>query len=168
MIERPEPHVAADERTTLVQFLDYFRATLEWKAEGLTDEQAATATVEPSSLTISGLVRHMTDVERLWFRHCFEGEVVEPVYWTDDHPDGDFEVDAATSLDEALTMWRAEVERCCEIIESATDLGETSAAPHHGEFPTMRWILVHMVEEYARHCGHADLIRERIDGARGD
>jgi uncharacterized damage-inducible protein DinB len=168
MIERPEPEIAADERTTLVQFLDYFRATLEWKAEGLSDEQAATATAAPSDLTISGLVRHLTDVERTWFRHCFEGEAVQPVYWTDEHPDGDLEVDAATSLDEALATWRAEIERSREIVESVTDLGETSAAPNHGDFPSMRWILVHMIEEYARHCGHADLIREGIDGARGD
>jgi uncharacterized damage-inducible protein DinB len=168
MVDRVDPEFATDERTTLVQFLAYQRDTLQLKCEGLTDEQAATASVEPSILSMTGLVRHMADVERNWFRRCFEGEPAPPLYYSDEHPDGDLEVDAATSLEEAVAAWRDEIAHSDEILESVTDLDEASAAPRHGNFPNARWILVHLIEEYARHCGHADLIRERIDGVTGD
>jgi hypothetical protein len=164
--DRPEPDWATDERTTLVQFLDYYRTTLERQAFGLTDAQAATASVEPSMLTMTGLVRHMHDVERNWFRRCFHGETIDPAYYSRERPDGDLEVDAATSLADAIAAWRAEIAVCDEILAGVTDMGRLATGrSSRGGQPNMRWVLVHLIEEYARHCGHADLIRERIDGA---
>jgi Protein of unknown function (DUF664) len=164
--ERLDPHWASDERTTLVEFLRYQRDTLERQAFGLTDEQGATAAVSPSILTLTGLIRHMTEVERAWFRRRFVGDGSAPVYFTPERPDGDLEVDAAMSIADAIAAWRAEIELCDQILDGASDLGQVASVPtHSGAYPNMRWILVHMIEEYARHCGHADLIRERIDGA---
>jgi len=164
--DRPEPDWATDERSTLLQYLQYYRTTLERQAFGLTDEQAATATVAPSMLTMTGLIRHMTDVERNWFRRCFNAEAVEPAYFSDERPDGDLEVDAQLSLAGTLAAWRAEIELCDQIAARVTEMGTLAAGrSRHGHRPNMRWVLVHMIEEYARHCGHGDLIRERIDGA---
>jgi hypothetical protein len=168
VVERVEPDDASDERTTLEQFLRYYRDTLEMKADGVSDAAAATMSCPPSILTITGLVRHMTEVERNWFRRCFAGEDAAPIYYSDERPDGDLEVEPDTSLADAITAWRWEVAQCDRILDSVPDLEEVSAAPRHGHHPNMRWILVHMIEEYARHCGHADLIRERIDGAVGE
>jgi hypothetical protein len=163
---RPEPDWATDERSTLMQFLDYQRTTLERQAFGLADEQAATASVEPSILTMTGLFRHMTDVERNWFRRCFDGQTIDPLYYSDERPDGDLEVDATMSLADTIAAWRAEIAVCDQIAGAVTDMGQLAAGRSRlGYQPNMRWVLVHMIEEYARHCGHADLIRERIDGA---
>jgi hypothetical protein len=149
-----------------VQFLDYYRTTLERQAFGLTDAQAASASAEPSILTLTGLVRHMHDVERSWFRRCFAGEVIDPAHFSRERPDGDLEVDASTSLAGAIAEWRAEIEVCDEILGRVTDMDQLAAGrSRSGGQPTMRWVLIHLIEEYARHCGHADLIRERIDGA---
>jgi hypothetical protein len=164
--DRPEPDWATDERTTLLQFLQYQRITLERQAFGLTDAQAADASAAPSMLTITGLIRHMTDVERNWFRRCFDGQTIEPLYYDDARPDGDLEVDAGMSLADTIVVWRAEIALCDQIVSRVTDMGQLSAGRSRmGYQPNMRWVLVHMIEEYARHCGHADLIRERIDGA---
>ncbi|MGD9995968.1 MAG: DinB family protein [Ilumatobacteraceae bacterium] len=163
---RPEPDWASDERTTLVQFLDYYRTTLERQAFGLTDAQAATASTEPSMLTLTGLVRHMHDVERNWFRRCFDGETIDPEYYSRERPDGDLEVDESTSLAGAVAAWRAEIAICDRILGKVTDMNQLATGrSSSGGRPNMRWVLVHLIEEYARHCGHADLIRERIDGA---
>ena len=168
MLERTDPEAASDERTTLVQFLDYQRDSLELKAAGLSDEQAATASCPPSMLTLTGLVRHLAEVERNWFRRCFAAEDAPPLFYSDERPDGDLEVDATTSLEDSIAVWRAEVARADEVVAGVSDLGQLAAAPRHGNYPNMRWILVHMIEEYARHMGHADLLRERIDGVVGD
>lgn len=167
-IPRPEPDFATDERTTLTQFLDYLRATLLIKCEGLSDDQAAAATVEPSILTLTGLVRHLAEVERSWLQRCFRGMDADPLYYDDANPDGDLEVDARTSLAEAIGTWREQVVVSDRVIAECPDLGDLALRPRHDGTPNMRWILVHMVEEYARHCGHADLLRERIDGTVGD
>lgn len=164
--ERPEPEWATDERTALLQFLGYYRTTLERQAWGLTDAQAASASVEPSPITITGLFRHMAEVERSWFRRCFAGEAVGQLYCSPEHPDGDFEVDATTSLPQAIDEWRAEVDAADRIVAGVSDPGQLSAGTSRlGGRPNLRWVLVHLIEEYARHAGHADLIRERIDGA---
>jgi hypothetical protein len=163
---RTDPDWASDERTTLIQFLRYQRTTLERQAFGLTDAQAATASVEPSMLTLTGLLRHMTEVERNWFRRCFAGEAVSPEYYSDVRPDGDLEVDATMSLATTLATWRAEIALCDAILAGVTDMAQLAEGrTRHGGRPNMRWVMVHMIEEYAQHCGHADLIRERIDGA---
>jgi hypothetical protein len=168
MVERVEPEYATPERTTLVQFLRYYRDSLELKTEGLSDAAAATASCPPSILTLTGLVRHMSDVERSWFRRCFAGEDTPPIYYSTERPDGDLEVDREMSLAEAITAWRSEIARCDLVLDGVADLDSVSAAPRHGHHPNMRWVVVHMIEEYARHCGHADLLRERIDGVVGD
>jgi hypothetical protein len=169
MAERIDPHMNPDERTALWEFLRYYRDTLELKTVGLTDAQAATASCPPSILTLTGLVRHMAEVERNWFRRVFRGEDAGPLYYSDERPDGDLDlVDEHTPLAASIHDWRREIAVADEIITSVNDLGQVAAALRHGDQVNMRWILVHMIEEYARHCGHADLLRERIDGVTGD
>jgi uncharacterized damage-inducible protein DinB len=164
--DRHDPDWASDERTTLIQFLRYQRTTLERQAFGLTDGQAATASVAPSILTLTGLLRHMTEVERNWFRRVFAGENTSPEYYTDERPDGDLEVDATISLATTLDTWRAEVALSDSILDGVSDMDQLAEGrSRHGGQPNMRWVMVHMIEEYAQHCGHGDLIRERIDGA---
>jgi uncharacterized damage-inducible protein DinB len=111
-----------------------------------------------------GLVRHMADVERSWFRRGIAGEQAAPIYYSDDDPDGDLHVSAADTLDEALHTWQHEVEHARSILVDA----ELDDLERHREEYSVRWILVHMIEEYARHCGHLDLIRQAIDGTTGD
>jgi Protein of unknown function (DUF664) len=118
-IERPLPPLNADERTTLESWLDFHRATLAIKCDGLGDEQAAAASVPPSGLTLTGLVQHLAEVERNWFRRVLAGRALD------------------------------------------------STGRFSGQDVSLRWIYVHMIEEYARHNGHGDLVRERIDGATG-
>jgi uncharacterized damage-inducible protein DinB len=166
-IERTMPPLNADERGTLEGWLDFQRATLARKCEGLDDEQAATASVPPSGVTLTGLVQHMAEVERNWFRRVFAGEQAPPIYDPQadpDGPDGGFELAAGTSLGDALATWRAEIARAREHCagRALADTGRFMA-----QDVSLRWIFVHMIEEYARHNGHADLIRERIDGSVG-
>jgi Protein of unknown function (DUF664) len=165
-LPRPDPDWATDERTTLLQFLGYYRTTIHRQVDGLSDEQAASASVPPSMLTLTGLVRHMTEVERNWFRRCFAAEAVTPEYYSDEHPDGDLEVDASISIESTVAAWQREIAICDAIVAAASSLDQLSAGTSRlGGRPNLRWIVVHLIEEYARHCGHADLIRERIDGA---
>jgi hypothetical protein len=148
----------------LVEFLNFYRAVFRRKAEGIDDDAARTAMCPPSDLTIMGLVRHLAEVERSWFRRCIAGEDAAPIYYSDDDPDGDLHVGPADTLDEALDTWQREVELAEAILAGAAldDLAR------HREQYSVRWILVHMIEEYARHCGHLDLIRQAIDGSTGD
>ncbi|MFZ4718587.1 MAG: DinB family protein [Ilumatobacteraceae bacterium] len=172
MTARPEPPPQPDERTALESFLDYFRATLRWKADGLTDEQARAATVEPSIMSIAGLLRHMAEVERHWFQMYLRGDAENRLFW---HlgPDADFEVPDDVTLAECLAVYDAEIANSQEIAArySLDDLAALNDRDRgfDGDWqPNLRWIMVHMIEEYARHAGHADLIRERIDGVTGD
>jgi uncharacterized damage-inducible protein DinB len=159
----------ADERATLVAFLDYQRAVLGRKAHGLSDGQARRAACPPSDLSIIGLIRHMADVERNWSQRRFAGENRQPLYYGDAHPDGDpdgdFHPPADATLAEALSTFWAEV-AASDRIYSAASLDDVArdAEPAY----TLRWILVHLIEEYSRHCGHADLVRQALDGATGD
>jgi uncharacterized damage-inducible protein DinB len=164
---RAIPPLNADERTTLESWLDFQRVTLARKCEGLDDEQAAAASVPPSGLTLTGLVQHLAEVERNWFRRVFAGEPVPPIYDPDadpDGPDGGFELTGDASLGEALATWQAEIARARAI---CADRAPTDTGRFGGQEVSLRWIYVHLIEEYARHNGHADLIRERIDGATG-
>lgn len=165
--EPRDPATTAGERTTLVEFLDYFRRVLERKVHGL-DEDQVRVHVAASSIDLLGLVRHMAEVERWWFRRVFAAEVDDGVF-DDTDPDIEWHHSSADTLAEALTHWRAEVLRAREIVIAAPSLDQVAAfrESHRGEV-SLRWILVHMIEEYARHCGHADLIREAIDGSVGD
>jgi uncharacterized damage-inducible protein DinB len=166
--ERPRTPTTADERETLTAFLDWYRTTLSRKCAGLTAEQLAQRNVEPSTLSLLGLVRHMGDVERGWFR-AFNGEDAHDRYTSKDDPDGDFDNAAADEeqVRDALDYWCAEIEHAREVA-AAHELTDTFRHPRSGNPISLRWILVHMIEEYARHCGHADFLRERIDGETGD
>ncbi|MEE4419361.1 DinB family protein [Streptomyces bugieae] len=168
----PPPH--ADERATLEAWLDFHRATLPLKCEGLDDRQLRLASVPPSSMTLLGLVQHLAEVERNWFQRVFAGQDV-PAVFAEDSGQGEgagFDLVPGRGIDEALAVWRAEVARSRELIagRSLDDSGRLSEqeAGHVGDKGvSLRWILVHMIEEYARHNGHADLLRERIDGVTG-
>lgn len=161
------PPLNADERTTLESWLDFYRATLAVKCQGLEDFQLRTATAAPSPMTLLGLLQHLAEVERNWFRRVLTGESAPPIYQADDDTaghDGGFEVSDHSSYRTALATWQDEIahaRRNC----AARELHDTS--PFGGGEVSLRWIYTHMIGEYARHCGHADLIRERIDGATG-
>ena len=156
-----------DERATLAEFLRCQRLTLQIKCEGLDAEQLARRAVEPSTMSLLGLLRHMAEVERSWFRRRFAGQDVPKRYQTEADPDGDFNgamADPAV-VDEAWDAWREEV-AFAEQFARDTDLDFVAHAGD-GTPISLRELLVHMVEEYARHNGHADLLRERIDGRVG-
>jgi uncharacterized damage-inducible protein DinB len=162
-VERPEGPLTGPERPMLQAFLDWYRATLLHKCAGLTGEQLAERAVPPSSLSLLGLVRHMTKVERAWFRQRFAGEPVDNPFG--DETDADF-----NRLDPARAA--ADYARLTEEIKLA-DAAVANASlddtfTHRGETMSLRLIYLHMIEEYARHMGHADLLRERTDGATGE
>ncbi|MER7671370.1 DinB family protein [Kitasatospora sp. NPDC096128] len=167
---RPFPPPHADERTMLESWLEFQRATLVQKVSGLDDRQVRLASVAPSTLTLLGLVQHLTEVERTWYQRVFAGRTVPPVYGPE-NPDG-YRLDPARGMAEALATWRAEVERGRESaagapLETAGALSERVAGIVGSETVSLRWVLVHLIEEYARHNGHADLLREGIDGVTG-
>jgi uncharacterized damage-inducible protein DinB len=166
-VERIDPPLVAQEREMLDTWLDFHRATLAVKCEGLTDDQLRARAVPPSSLSLLGLVRHMGEVERSWFRRVLGGEQAPPRYYSDENPDGDFDDVAGAGVAEAFGYWRDECAHARERVAAAPSLDVTGTG-RHGERYSLRWIMVHMIEEYARHNGHADLLRERIDGAVGD
>ncbi|WP_030066926.1 DinB family protein [Streptomyces natalensis] len=167
---RPIPPPYADERAMLENWLDFHRATLALKCEGLDDRRLRLAAAAPSLMTLLGLVQHMAEVERNWFQRVFAGRDVPPVY---EEGTGDgFALAPDRGIDEVLPVWRAEVARGRELIADAS-LDDSGRLPDHeaahvgDQGVSLRWILVHMIEEYARHNGHADLIREGIDGVTG-
>jgi uncharacterized damage-inducible protein DinB len=165
-IERAEPSFTAGDREMLDGWLDYHRATLLTKCEGLTDEQLKTRAVPPSSMSLLGLVRHMTEVEQGWFNEDLGDEVVGSIYCEDDR-DGDFNDLDSVPVAEVFARFDQEIARARRIA-AARDLDEATPRPHDGKPLTLRWVLTHMIEEYARHNGHADFLREQIDGTTGD
>ncbi|MFJ8998787.1 DinB family protein [Streptomyces sp. NPDC102359] len=167
--ERTEPAQNADERSMLEGWLDYHRETLAWKCEGLTDEQLRTASVPPSDLSLMGLVRHMAEVERSWFRRVFAGEDTGPLYYGDADPDGEFHPGEADTWKDAYETWQTEIAAARRNTAGAA-LDDLSLGRHHSHPQpcSLRWIYTHMIEEYARHNGHADLLRQRIDGVTGE
>jgi uncharacterized damage-inducible protein DinB len=156
-----------DERATLIEFLRCQRLTLELKCEDLDATELARRAVEPSTMSLLGLVRHMAEVERSWFRSRFAGQDVPKRYQSDAEPDGDFDGAVADQavVDEAWAAWGEEVD-FAQRFAADTDLGFVGQ-DGAGHPVTLRELLVHMIEEYARHNGHADLLRERIDGRVG-
>jgi uncharacterized damage-inducible protein DinB len=164
--ERTEPPYTGDERATLVGFLDFHRDTLDMKCTGLSDQQLRQRAVPPSSLSLLGLVRHLTEVERGWFRQGVNGETaITPLYYSEEQPDGDFDNVDDADVEQAFAAWRAACQQSREII-AAHALDHTFT--RRGRWISLRWVLVHMIEEYARHNGHADFLRERIDGVTGE
>jgi uncharacterized damage-inducible protein DinB len=166
--ERVRPPFVADERAMLDAWLDYHRATLLIKCEGLDAAQLRERSVPPSSLSLLGLVRHMTEVERAWFRRTLLGEDAPRIYSVEGRKDGDFDDVDTADAQAVLAAYAAEVDRCRTISAAHRDLDALGASHRHGQGVSLRWIYVHMIEEYARHNGHADFLRERIDGRTGD
>jgi uncharacterized damage-inducible protein DinB len=166
---RADPPIAGSERETLTGFLDFQRGTLAGKCAGLTDDQLKERAVTFSSLSLLGLVRHLTDVERGWFRQIFAAEDVPDLYQTEADRDADFNGADGADAAGAFAAWTSECELARQITTAAGSLADLARRPTRGgEVPSLRWILTHMIEEYARHNGHADLLRENIDGAVGE
>jgi uncharacterized damage-inducible protein DinB len=168
-VSEPTPLPAAkatgdDERAVLWGYLDYHRAVLARKAEGITDDQARCATCPPSTMTMLGLIRHMTDVERYWFRRWFAGEDVPNIF----APEEEWSVPPSASVADALAAYWTEIAVVDGRLSSASPDDRGHGIPEDPERNTLRRVMTHMIEEYARHCGHADLIRQAIDGQTGD
>lgn len=164
--ERISPPLQAGERETLRAFLDFHRATLAMKCEGLSDDDLRRRSMPPSTLTLLGLVRHMAEVERTWFRKVINGEDI-PLVWSDDN---DYQVayDASgSSRSEAFTAWQHEVEHARRIERDAESLDVTGYQPRWEQHVSLRLVMNHLCHEYARHNGHADFLREGIDGVTG-
>lgn len=163
--ERVDPLGTADERTVLASFLDYHRATLLVTCAGLDGEQLCRRASPPSTLSLLGLLRHLADVERSWFRRTLDAQALGPIYYVhrEDRDDQFDLVDPAQAAG-ALTTYLAEVAASREVA-ARHELSDT-ATTRAGEVVSLRWIMLHMLEEYAQHNGHADLLREAIDGTR--
>ncbi|PSL36646.1 putative damage-inducible protein DinB [Labedella gwakjiensis] len=161
---RPEPPERGGERETIEGFLDFLRASVVYKATGLSDADAARR-VLPSLTTVSGLIRHLADVERSWFREAMAGEADVPSRWSEEDRDGEFRVTEHDTLAEVVADYEA---ACAEsrTVAARFDLDDPSAG-RDGRYH-LRWILVHMIEETGRHCGHIDILRELLDGAVGE
>lgn len=171
---RPEPPLAAGETETLLGFLDYQRATLAWKCAGL-DTAGLTATVGVSTMTLGGLLKHMALVESSWFSRWLHGRDLQPpwdtVNWGAD-PDWDWESASEDSPEQLLALWQGAVDESRRLVAESLAVGGldqlTARTWPDGRAPSLRWVLTHMVEEYARHNGHADLLRESVDGQTGE
>jgi uncharacterized damage-inducible protein DinB len=171
---RQEPPVAGDETATLLGFLDFQRATLAWKCRGL-DEAGLSATLGTSSMTLGGMLKHLALVEELWCSRSLHGRDYRPpwdtVDWTADQ-DWEWHSAAADPPERLFALWEDAVARSRSLVaEALADGGLDRLAKRtwpDGRTPSLRWILVHLIEEYARHNGHADLIRESVDGATGE
>jgi hypothetical protein len=171
---RPEPPLADDETATLLGFLEFQRATLAWKCKGL-DAAGLGATVGVSSMTLGGMLKHLALVEDSWFSEWLRGRSLPPPWDTvdwDADPDWDWHSAAGDSPEQLLTLWQDAVARSRSAVSEAmgdSGLGQLARRTWpDGRAPSMRWILCHMIEEYARHNGHADLIRESVDGLTGE
>jgi uncharacterized damage-inducible protein DinB len=157
-----------DERATLLDYLRAYRLTMEMKCAGLDPAQLARRSVPPSTMSLLGLIRHMADVERNWFRRVMAQATAPPLYWSEDLEDADWAGAVADPavVDDAWQAWRDEVAFAEKFVVGSPDLG-IRGTMRDGDTIALREVLVHMIEEYARHCGHADLLRERIDGRVG-
>jgi Protein of unknown function (DUF664) len=164
-VERVDPPNVAGEREALEGWLDYHRATLLTKCVGLTADQLRSRSVPPGNLSLIGLVRHLAEVERWWFRVCVDGAKLDDIFCTPDNLDGDFDDVDTADVAADLATYGAEVELARQ---AATDHGLDDTFHGRKELLDVRWVFVHMIEEYARHNGHADLLRECIDGVTGE
>ncbi|MGH2807095.1 MAG: DinB family protein [Actinomycetota bacterium] len=163
-IERRDPPLAGDEKETLVAFLDYHRDTLLMKIDGVSDDELRRR-MTPTGLSLLGLVKHLAYVERWWFQKRFaDRDVTKPS--TDDDPDADFRIEPHESTREIVDLYKQECAISREIIATASldDLATNVKRRDH----SLRWMVVHMIEETARHNGHADIMREAIDGVTGE
>ena len=163
---RPALPLVGEEREILTAFLDWHRETLELKCSGVPAERLSEKTIPPSDLSLHGLLRHLAGVERWWFHIQFAGGDLPLLYYSDDDPNQDFD-DLDGDVHAALEVWHEECRRSRHIVARASSLDETGIKQATGEPISLRRILVSMIAEYARHNGHADLLRERLDGATG-
>lgn len=174
--ERIMPPLDADERASLESWLDFYRTTLARKSDGLEEHQLRAASVAPSPLTLLGLVQHMAEVERNWFCRVLAQEDAPPIFPSDadtertgsaegaEGADGGFDLVEGATYAQAFPLWQSEIDRARARCATHS-LDDTS--PFMGGQVTLRWIYTHMIAEYARHCGHADFLRERLDGRTG-
>jgi hypothetical protein len=165
-VNRADPPRHGEERTQLEAWLDYHRDTLLVKCAGLTDDQLRMRSAEPSTLCLLGLVRHMAEVERWWFRRRFGGAAIGPLFYTDEDEDLDFNGAAESDPAADFAAYQEEV-----LAARTTTMGRSldeQFTTSDGRTFDLRWVYIHMIEEYARHNGHADILRERIDGATGE
>lgn len=170
-MEKIDPDEVGDERTLVNQFLDYQRAQVIYKCKGL-DPRQVRACLTTSDISVGGMLKHLTLVEDYWFDMVFAGKPEaapwNTVDWESD-PDWEWRTGADDPLDELLDKYRAAIARSTVTIDDAQSLDEIAAAVNqHGSKPSLRWILLHMIEETARHAGHLDLLRESIDGLVGE
>jgi uncharacterized damage-inducible protein DinB len=167
-VSRTDPPRVSGEREALQAWLDFHRATLLVKCQGLTGEQLVVRAAEPSTLSLLGLVRHMAEVERGWFRRFAGGQGdLTRLYSTDEEPDADFDRADPAQAEANIAAYRSECVLADEAVRGRS-LDDTFTSRRDGSPIDLRWVYLHMVEEYARHNGHADLLRERIDGVTGD
>jgi uncharacterized damage-inducible protein DinB len=155
--------MATDELTLLTAFLDDLRATILWKLDGLTPEPAR-ASLVASGTSLLGITKHLASAERYWFQYRFAGRDVA-LPWTDQDPDADWRLEDGESPASVAALYRAESAKSRQVVTATPDL--TARAARGGPV-TLRWILLHMIEETARHAGHADFLREAADGAVGE
>ena len=173
-VGRPEPEPNVGETETLLGFLDYQRATLEWKTRGL-DAAGLSSRTAASTMTLGGILKHMAWVEDHWFSHFLLGRDRAALWltvdWTADR-DWEWTSAASDSPDELRALWSSTCAESRANVEGVLARGDLSTPAvrtwDNGEAPSLRWILVHMIEEYARHNGHADLLRESVDGETGE
>lgn len=160
---RPEPPDSAGERETLEGFLDFLRASVVHKATGLSDADGARRLLSTDT-SVSGLIRHLADVERSWYREDIDGQPDVPFRWSEEDPDGEFRVTEADSLSEIINDYEA---ACAESREVASRYSlDDPCTVDNGH--NVRWVMVHMIEETGRHCGHIDILRELLDGVTGE
>jgi uncharacterized damage-inducible protein DinB len=158
------------ELATIREYLRNYRLTLGLKCDGLSPEQLATRSVPPSTMSLLGLIRHMARVEHNWFQRSLQGRrELDRLYWSAEDNDLDFNgaVGDPAVVEDAFTSWQAEIAAAEAWLDQLTDLDALVRTPRDDEDVSIRDVLIHMVEEYARHCGHADLLRECIDGRTG-
>jgi hypothetical protein len=163
-MDRVEEPVANDETGVLRGWLDFHRSALAAKCAGLTDEQLVAQSAPPSSLSLLGLVRHLTEMERHYVVRRVGGADIALLYCTDEDEEADIEGLDASMAAASLLAWRAEVERADAVLAAHADLSDLTASGQRA----IRWCVVKLLQEYARHNGHADILRERIDGSRGE
>ncbi len=163
---RPPLPQVGDERTMLTAYLDWHRQTFALKCAGLTSEELSRASMPPSTMSLHGLLRHLSGVERWWFQINFAGDPGPMLYYSDDDPDQDF-TDLGGDVDQAVAVWNRECERSRQVVLAHDTLDETGTRVRDGQPISLRGVLVKMIAEYAQHNGHADLLREGIDGATG-
>src|SRR5215207_8145508 len=161
--DRVEPALTGDERLLVEGFLDYHRQTLLWKCAELTPEQLRARPLSTTNLSLQGLVRHLADVERGWFRRRIAGQDAPPIFYTQAEPDLDIDPPADADPLADIETFRAEVATVQDAVRELP-LESTGTFPDGKSF-SLRWVYLHMIEEYARHNGHADLLREATDGA---